>query len=278
MFPPFLVFTFFLTLLSSISYAGQHSVVDAFLNQDIEWLLSKAKDDRHAEIRIKVASTMHIDSVLIWNQSKHLVYPRLGLQSFPLEERLANSEADFREMLDHASTPVWRKADLSGNKLYTCQQQGGFSLCLGLNTPALSKRIGISPQELLSQLGLAETFTPYPFWVLLVATISGIVLVIFVIKQKISTPSPPMLTLAGIGSCVSKTSDNTDLQIPNEQTATVKHSTLSEGCFVLGDMTVDEKRMRITRPSHRADISQRDLKLLRYFALHPDQVISKEAL
>ena len=60
--------------------------------------------------------------------------------------------------------------------------------------------------------------------------------------------------------------------------ASYPQAELGESVFLLGDMEVDGATLRIRRGDHRAEITARDLKLLRYFQQHPDQVISKDRL
>ena len=199
-----------------------------------------------AGTRLYISGSPVINSAIIWQADGKQRYPATAQVLHVMDQPVIAAEKRLKALAELALPWRAEKADASGAELFYCYRTQQI-ICALLNVEQLAAVFSVSPDELNQQLTLADTEVPNRTWVvaalaILVISVSG---VLFWRRQQ---PAKASQTLS------------------------------QETGFRLGDLTIYPKQLRALRQDLAIDLTDRDVKLLRHFASHPYEVITKQEL
>ena len=243
------------------------------LQNDTQWIGEQAGANRFEAIQLKIAAAPYLKAVMVWSDSNSPIFPPIDAMAVPQSSRyltphtpplIANSDAGF----------AWEASDLRITTGIACTLSINLKTCVEFDIDKLSETVG-EPTAQIRQV-LRSTASPASQGNSAFLGINTSTLLVAALGLAALLLSPMLLKRWASASTASRPK-HIQKEAPKETAGTATVVT-DEAAFWLGDMQIDPKRMRVLRDSHQADISPRDLKLLRYFACHPDEVISKSRL
>ena len=220
--------------------------VNEYLQSELQHIATLNERSDVAGTRLYISGSPVINSAIIWQADGKQRYPATAQVLHVLDQPVIAAEKRLKALAELARPWRAEKADASGAELFYCYRTQQI-ICALLNVEQLAAVFSVSPDELNQQLTLADTEVPNRTWVvaalaILVISVSG---VLFLRRQQ-----------------------------PAKATQTFSQET----GFRLGDLTIYPKQLRALRQDLAIDLTDRDVKLLRHFASHPCEVITKQEL
>jgi len=220
--------------------------VNEYLQTELQHITTLSERSDVAGTRLYISASPVINSAIIWQADGKQRYPATAQVLHVLDQPVIAAEKRLKALAELALPWRAEKVDASGAELFYCYRTQQI-ICALLNVEQLAAVFSVSPDELNQQLTLADTEVPNRTWVvaalaILVISVSG---VLFLRRQQ-----------------------------PAKATQTFSQET----GFRLGDLTIYPKQLRALRQDLAIDLTDRDVKLLRHFASHPCEVITKQEL
>ena len=220
--------------------------VNEYLQSELQHIATLNERSDVAGTRLYISGSPVINSAIIWQADGKQRYPATAQVLHVMDQPVIAAEKRLKALAELAHPWRAEKADASGAELFYCYRTQQI-ICALLNVEQLAAVFSVSPDELNQQLTLADTEVPNRTWVvaalaILVISVSG---VLFLRRQQ-----------------------------PAKATQTFSQET----GFRLGDLTIYPKQLRALRQDLAIDLTDRDVKLLRHFASHPCEVITKQEL
>ena len=223
--------------------------VNEYLQSELQHIATLSERNDVAGTRLYISASPVINSAIIWQTDGRQRYPVTEQVLHVLDQPVIAAEKRLKALAELARPWRAEKADASGAELFYCYRTQQI-ICALLNVEQLAAVFSVSPDELNQQLVLTDTEVPNHTWVtwalaalaILVISVSG---VLFSRRQQ-----------------------------PAKATQTLSPET----GFRLGDLIIYPKQLRALRQDLAIDLTDRDVKLLRHFASHPCEVITKQEL
>ena len=220
--------------------------VNEYLQSELQHITTLSERSDVAGTRLYISASPVINSAIIWQADGKQRYPATAQVLHVMDQPVIAAEKRLKALAELALPWRAEKVDASGAELFYCYRTQQI-ICALLNVEQLAAVFSVSPDELNQQLTLADTEVPNRTWVvaalaILVISVSG---VLFLRRQQ-----------------------------PAKATQTFSQET----GFRLGDLTIYPKQLRALRQDLAIDLTDRDVKLLRHFASHPCEVITKQEL
>ena len=225
------------------------SEVNEYLQSELQHIAMLNERSDVAGTRLYISASPVINSAIIWQADGKQRYPATEQVLHVLDQPVIAAEKRLKALAELARPWRAEKTDASGAELFYCYRTQ-LIICALLNVEQLAAVFSVSPDELNQQLVLADTEVPNHTWV----TWALAALAILVIS------------VSGV------------LFSSRQQPAKASQTLPQETGFRLGDLTIYPKQLRALRQDLAIDLTDRDVKLLRHFASHPCEVITKQEL
>tara|TARA_Y100001968_G_scaffold7320_1_gene6258 strand:- start:875 stop:1780 length:906 start_codon:yes stop_codon:yes gene_type:complete len=220
--------------------------VNEYLQSELQHIATLNERSDVAGTRLYISGSPVINSAIIWQADGKQRYPATAQVLHVLDQPVIAAEKRLKALAELAHPWRAEKADASGAELFYCYRTQQI-ICALLNVEQLAAVFSVSPDELNQQLTLADTEVLNRTWV--VAALAILV-----------------ISVSGV------------LFWRRQQPAKATQSLSQETGFRLGDLTIYPKQLRALRQDLAIDLTDRDVKLLRHFASHPCEVITKQEL
>ena len=220
--------------------------VNEYLQSELQHIATLNERSDVAGTRLYISASPVINSAIIWQADGKQRYPATAQVLHVLDQPVIAAEKRLKALAELAHPWRAEKADASGAELFYCYRTQQI-ICALLNVEQLAAVFSVSPDELNQQLTLADTEVLNRTWV--VAALAILV-----------------ISVSGV------------LFWRRQQPAKATQSLSQETGFRLGDLTIYPKQLRALRQDLAIDLTDRDVKLLRHFASHPCEVITKQEL
>ena len=220
--------------------------VNEYLQTELQHITTLSERSDVAGTRLYISASPVINSAIIWQTDGRQRYPVTEQVLHVLDQPVIAAEKRLKALAELARPWRAEKADASGAELFYCYRTQQI-ICALLNVEQLAAVFSVSPDELNQQLTLADTEVLNRTWV--VAALAILV-----------------ISVSGV------------LFWRRQQPAKATQSLSQETGFRLGDLTIYPKQLRALRQDLAIDLTDRDVKLLRHFASHPCEVITKQEL
>jgi DNA-binding winged helix-turn-helix (wHTH) protein len=244
------IFITMLEIVPRLALASPNDTdVNEYLQSELQHIATLSERNDVAGTRLYISASPVINSAIIWQTDGKQRYPVTEQVLHVLDQPVIAAEKRLKALAELARPWRAEKADASGAELFYCYRTQQI-ICALLNVEQLAAVFSVSPDELNQQLVLTDTEVPNHTWVtwalaalaILVISVSG---VLFSRRQQ-----------------------------PAKATQTLSPET----GFRLGDLIIYPKQLRALRQDLAIDLTDRDVKLLRHFASHPCEVITKQEL
>ena len=220
--------------------------VNEYLQSELQHIATLNERSDVAGTRLYISGSPVINSAIIWQADGKQRYPATAQVLHVMDQPVIAAQKRLKALAELARPWRAEKADASGAELFYCYRTQQI-ICALLNVEQLAAVFSVSPDELNQQLTLADTEVLNRTWV--VAALAILV-----------------ISVSGV------------LFWRRQQPAKATQSLSQETGFRLGDLTIYPKQLRALRQDLAIDLTDRDVKLLRHFANHPCEVITKQAL
>ena len=220
--------------------------VNEYLQSELQHIATLNERSDVAGTRLYISGSPVINSAIIWQADGKQRYPATAQVLHVMDQPVIAAEKRLKALAELAHPWRAEKADASGAELFYCYRTQQI-ICALLNVEQLAAVFSVSPDELNQQLTLADTEVLNRTWV--VAALAILV-----------------ISVSGV------------LFWRRQQPAKATQSLSQETGFRLGDLTIYPKQLRALRQDLAIDLTDRDVKLLRHFASHPCEVITKQEL
>ena len=220
--------------------------VNEYLQSELQHIATLNERSDVAGTRLYISGSPVINSAIIWQADGKQRYPATAQVLHVLDQPVIAAEKRLKALAELALPWRAEKVDASGAELFYCYRTQQI-ICALLNVEQLAAVFSVSPDELNQQLTLADTEVLNRTWV--VAALAILV-----------------ISVSGV------------LFWRRQQPAKATQSLSQETGFRLGDLTIYPKQLRALRQDLAIDLTDRDVKLLRHFASHPCEVITKQEL
>jgi len=220
--------------------------VNEYLQSELQHITTLSERSDVAGTRLYISASPVINSAIIWQADGKQRYPATAQVLHVMDQPVIAAEKRLKALAELAHPWRAEKADASGAELFYCYRTQQI-ICALLNVEQLAAVFSVSPDELNQQLTLADTEVLNRTWV--VAALAILV-----------------ISVSGV------------LFWRRQQPAKATQSLSQETGFRLGDLTIHPKQLRALRQDLAIDLTDRDVKLLRHFASHPCEVITKQEL
>ena len=220
--------------------------VNEYLQSELQHITTLSERSDVAGTRLYISASPVINSAIIWQADGKQRYPATAQVLHVLDQPVIAAEKRLKALAELALPWRAEKVDASGAELFYCYRTQQI-ICALLNVEQLAAVFSVSPDELNQQLTLADTEVLNRTWV--VAALAILV-----------------ISVSGV------------LFWRRQQPAKATQSLSQETGFRLGDLTIYPKQLRALRQDLAIDLTDRDVKLLRHFASHPCEVITKQEL
>ncbi|MBR9792186.1 MAG: response regulator transcription factor [Gammaproteobacteria bacterium] len=223
--------------------------VNEYLQSELQHIATLNERSDVASTRLYISSSPVINSAIIWQTDGGQRYPATAQVLHVLDQPVIAAEKRLKALAKLAHPWRAEKADASGTELFYCYRTQQI-ICALLNVEQLASLFSVSPDEINQQLVLADNEVPNHTWV--IWTVAALAILVI-----------------SAGSIL----------FSRRQQATKATQTLSqETGFRLGDLTIYPKQLRALRQDLAINLTDKDVKLLRHFASHPCEVITKQEL
>ena len=216
--------------------------INEYLQSELQHITTLSERSDVAGTRLYISASPVINSAIICKQR----YPATAQVLHVMDQPVIAAEKRLKALAELARPWRAEKADASGAELFYCYRTQQI-ICALLNVEQLAAVFSVSPDELNQQLTLADTEVPNRTWV--VAALAILV-----------------ISVSGV------------LFWRRQQPAKASQALSQETGFRLGDLSIYPKQLRALRQDLAIDLTDRDVKLLRHFASHPCEVITKQEL
>ena len=220
--------------------------VNEYLQSELQHIATLNERSDVAGTRLYISGSPVINSAIIWQADGKQRYPATAQVLHVMDQPVIAAQKRLKALAELAHPWRAEKADASGAELFYCYRTQQI-ICALLNVEQLAAVFSVSPDELNQQLTLADTEVLNRTWV--VAALAILV-----------------ISVSGV------------LFWRRQQPAKATQSLSQETGFRLGDLTIYPKQLRALRQDLAIDLTDRDVKLLRHFASHPCEVITKQEL
>ena len=220
--------------------------VNEYLQSELQHITTLSERSDVAGTRLYISASPVINSAIIWQADGKQRYPATAQVLHVMDQPVIAAEKRLKALAELALPWRAEKVDASGAELFYCYRTQQI-ICALLNVEQLAAVFSVSPDELNQQLTLADTEVLNRTWV--VAALAILV-----------------ISVSGV------------LFWRRQQPAKATQSLSQETGFRLGDLTIYPKQLRALRQDLAIDLTDRDVKLLRHFASHPCEVITKQEL
>ena len=220
--------------------------VNEYLQTELQHITTLSERSDVAGTRLYISASPVINSAIIWQADGKQRYPATAQVLHVMDQPVIAAEKRLKALAELALPWRAEKVDASGAELFYCYRTQQI-ICALLNVEQLAAVFSVSPDELNQQLTLADTEVLNRTWV--VAALAILV-----------------ISVSGV------------LFWRRQQPAKATQSLSQETGFRLGDLTIYPKQLRALRQDLAIDLTDRDVKLLRHFASHPCEVITKQEL
>ena len=220
--------------------------VNEYLQSELQHITTLSERSDVAGTRLYISASPVINSAIIWQADGKQRYPATAQVLHVMDQPVIAAEKRLKALAELAQPWRAEKVDASGAELFYCYRTQQI-ICALLNVEQLAAVFSVSPDELNQQLTLADTEVLNRTWV--VAALAILV-----------------ISVSGV------------LFWRRQQPAKATQSLSQETGFRLGDLTIYPKQLRALRQDLAIDLTDRDVKLLRHFASHPCEVITKQEL
>ncbi len=236
-----------------------------------------ASQESFDSLRLQIAAEPTILAFITWDDQARRVFPPKGQIHHSSDTVVINDEQRLRSLLSGANPSAWERRDSSEQQLLYCHA-GMRDACAVVDAKALALDLGMEPTELIGiifgQPGELSGGQPWPLSLLAALIALGGGCILYLKHQR----APAKATSSNIAS------SSTTASGAGELTRTAQHATADqtpapvEPEYVMADMRVKPRQQLVERGGVTSQVNERDLKLLAYFALHPNEVISKDEL
>ena len=241
------IFITMLEIVPRLALASPNDTdVNEYLQSELQHIATLSERNDVAGTRLYISASPVINSAIIWQTDGRQRYPVTEQVLHVLDQPVIAAEKRLKALAELARPWRAEKADASGAELFYCYRTQQI-ICALLNVEQLAAVFSVSPDELNQQLTLADTEVLNRTWV--VAALAILV-----------------ISVSGV------------LFWRRQQPAKATQSLSQETGFRLGDLTIYPKQLRALRQDLAIDLTDRDVKLLRHFASHPCEVITKQEL
>ena len=223
--------------------------INGYLQNELQHIATLNERSDVAGTRLYISASPVINSAIIWQADGEQRYPATAQVLHVLDQPVIAAEKRLKALAKLARPWRAEEADASGAELFYCYRTQQI-ICALLNVEQLAAVFSIPPDMIHQQLVLADNEMPNPAW----GTWAVAALAILVI------------------------SISSVLFWRRQQPAKATQTLSQETGFSLGDLTIYPKQLRALRQDIAIDLTYRDVKLLRHFASHPHEVITKQAL
>lgn len=220
--------------------------INEYLQTELQHITTLSERSDVAGTRLYISASPVIKSAIIWQADGKQRYPATAQVLHVMDQPVIAAEKRLKALAELAHPWRAEKADASGAELFYCYRTQQI-ICALLNVEQLAAVFSVSPDELNQQLTLADTEVPNRTWV--VAALAILV-----------------ISVSGV------------LFWRRQQPAKASQALSQETGFRLGDLSIYPKQLRALRQDLAIDLTDRDVKLLRHFASHPCEVITKQEL
>jgi len=220
--------------------------INEYLQSELQHITTLSERSDVAGTRLYISASPVINSAIIWQADGKQRYPATAQVLHVMDQPVIAAEKRLKALAELARPWRAEKADASGAELFYCYRTQQI-ICALLNVEQLAAVFSVSPDELNQQLTLADTEVPNRTWV--VAALAILV-----------------ISVSGV------------LFWRRQQPAKASQALSQETGFRLGDLSIYPKQLRALRQDLAIDLTDRDVKLLRHFASHPCEVITKQEL
>ena len=247
----------------------------ALLSAEVQQYQKAFTYGSQTEIRLKQGASALVEAVGMWDRDAELIFPDQSYAPHIYDVAIMRNLTRLETLRAAAKPHAWEPFNVSIDSLFFCSSDV-YSVCLLISARELANALNVSKGQLVHGLFKSPdvVFTP-AFWLGCVVVL-GCALIAWVWIDRYLKPrhSPASLDLTGRVQAQAKT------QAQAQDSPKVRHdeAPTEDHLFTMGDLVVDCQRMVITRGTHSANISVRDLKLLSYLHQHPNQVVSKDRL
>ncbi|MEC9262730.1 MAG: response regulator transcription factor [Pseudomonadota bacterium] len=239
-----------LEIAPRLALASQNDTeVNEYLHSELQHIATLSERSDVAGTRLYISASPVINSAIIWQADGKQRYPATAQVIHVLDQPVIAAEKRLKALAELARPWRAEKADASGAELFYCYRTQQI-ICALLNVEQLAAVFSVSPDELNQQLVLADNEVPNHTWITwVVAALATLV-----------------ISVSGV------------LFSRRQQPAKATQTLSQETGFRLGDLTIYPKQLRALRQNLAIDLTDRDVKLLRHFASHPCEVITKQEL
>lgn len=239
-----------LEIAPRLALASQNDTeVNEYLHSELQHIATLSERSDVAGTRLYISASPVINSAIIWQADGKQRYPATAQVIHVLDQPVIAAEKRLKTLAELARPWRAEKADASGAELFYCYRTQQI-ICALLNVEQLAAVFSVSPDELNQQLVLADNEVPNHTWITWVVSALAIL----------------VISVSGV------------LFSRRQQPAKATQSLSQETGFRLGDLTIYPKQLRALRQDLAIDLTDRDVKLLRHFASHPCEVITKQEL
>lgn len=192
-------------------------------------------------IRLDLFSNPVIDNAIVWAHSGERIFPSPNQMAHSFDNALLLAES--RILLLAKSTSSWaaERSDVTATIYYYCNVVNNL-VCVIVNVDALAKLTSLSATEVRDSLENART------------------------KERVFYTLIAFSFALGAGVLGYWWFSSTAFSRPNDEK------------FVLRDVTVFPRLMKAKRYGLSVEINERDVKMLRHFYEHPEEVLTKNEL
>lgn len=220
--------------------AADRALIDAAAEGRAEMLDRDLQNGAEA-IRFRITGDPVLIGAILWRDGVR-AYPVEDTLSHVSEDRVLRNLPELETIRAAAAPSAWAEIGLSPERLAWCSS--AQPTCLLLDRAGLAAELGLDAEVLTTLLFAGPA--PRPVW--------------------------PFLLAGALTVCIAGGLVWIGL---NRRTAV---TTEAEEMFRIGDVQVFPRRMVAARGDVQADLSVRDLTLLRHLAENPDAVLSKDEL
>ena len=228
--------------LTSIQ-AGTPEVVRDSIHTDIAALETHMLREDFGATRMTLSSSNTLIGAIAWSQEGTRLYPQADQLGHAMDEPMIDAAGRLKLLASTATPWAAERADIRGEEYFYCYQQRAM-VCVLLNVKAVAENLQRSSDDVLMALQAAPQAVDHS----LSMVISLVVLVVAsaLLFWRYAQPA--------------------------------KHAATEAESFSLKHVTVYPRHLYAECFGKRVSVTERDVKLLRYFYQHPGQVMTKNEL
>ena len=274
-----------LTLLPTGAWATSapesSSLLEQQLGAKVHAFARLASQESFDSLRLRIAAEPTILAFITWDDRVGRVFPPKGQIHHSSDTVVINDEQRLRSLLSGANPSAWERRDSSEQQLLYCHT-GMLDACAVVDAKALALDLGMEPTELIGIIfrqpgelsGGQPGGQPWPLSLLAALIALGGGCILYLKHQR----APATATSSNIASSSTTASGAGEFTRPAQRATADQTQVPVEPEYMMADMRVKPRQQLVERGGVTSQVSERDLKLLGHFALHPNEVISKDEL